>query len=327
MLHIVRNNNPLTVLILSIYAIAANWQVLFNPQLPVVADGDFMFHIIANFLGVIFFNSAFGFTLLTVVMLILQALYLNGIANRHKLFGNPTYVVAFTYISLTSLYPHFGYFSSPLLYSWLLMMTLDNILWLAQSNKARKLIYNAGFTIGLAALISFPAVFFALLLFVALSLLRNFNGVEWIVGLLGIITPIYFAAGLLYLFDVLHWLPGWVHIGINLPRNITHPVYIVGVITGCIFLFSMGTYALQKSLSRVGLFVRRGWTTLAAGLLISVIVAVLTPFEIKAAWLCTMPVLSIIVANAYSREKRKAFSNFAFYFTLVLVIFSNIFGA
>lgn len=300
--------------------------MLFNPQLPQVAEGDFLYHIIANFLDVVLLGSPFGFTFFTIVLLILQALYLNGVANRHKLFHTPTYLVAFAYISLTSLYPHFGYFSQPLLYNWLLIIVLDNVLWLAQSQKPRKLIYNSGFAIGVAALISFPAVLYLLLLFAAISLLRNFNPVEWIVGLLGVITPVYFAAGMLYLFDVLQWLPGWVHIGINLPRNIQQPVYLIGITAGCIFLFSMGVYALQKSLGRAGVFARRGWTTLTAGMIISILVAVFTPFEVKAAWLCVLPTLSLVVANAYNREKRKAFSNFAFYFTLVLVIFSNIFG-
>lgn len=324
MLQIIRSNNPLTVLILSIYALAINWHVLFNPQLPVAGSDDFLFHIITNFLTVVFFESAFTFTLFSVVMLILQALFLNAVANKHKLFSSQSYLVAFAYISFTSLYEPFGYFSQPLLVNWLIIMIIDVIFQLAQSHKPRKLIYNAGFTIGVAGLVLFPAVSYLLLLLMSISLLRNFSPVEWVVALLGVVTPIYFAAGLLFLFDVLHWLPGWIHIGINLPRYIDDPLYIVTMFVGIVLLFAMGVYTLQRQLSRAGVFVRRGWTTLAVCLIMSVITAMFTAFEVRMAWLVTMPVLSLIAANAYNNEKSKAFSNFAFYFTLLLVIFCNI---
>ena len=321
MLQIVRNNNPLTVLILFIYALVANWQVLFHPQMPVVPEGDFLFHIITGFMGVVLFQSAFGFTFLAVVMLALQGIYLNAIANRYKLFARPTYLTAFVYISLASLYPAFGLFSQPLLVNWVLIMLISAILQLAQSQKPRKLIFNTGFAIGMAALLSFPAIAYVLLFIIALSMLRNPNPGEWMVAILGCLTPIYFTAGLLFLFDVLHWLPGWVNIGFNLPRNIQHPVYLVGMLTGVITLFAMGVYALQMQLGRVTMFVRRAWTVLSIGLIFTVLVALFTNFEIKMAWLVVIPILALVTTNAYYAEKNKAFSNFAFYFMILLVVF------
>lgn len=327
MLQIVRNNNPLTVLILLIYALAVNWQVLFHPQMPVVPEGDFLFHIITGFLGVILFQSAFGFTLLAVIMLAVQGIYLNAVANKYKLFNKPTYVTAFVYISLSSLSPAFGYFSQPLLINWVLIMTIDTILQLAQSQKPRKIIYNTGFAIGVAGLLMFPAVGYILVLLAALSILRNLNPGEWMVALLGWFTPIYFAAGLLYLFDVLHWLPGWVDIGLNLPRAVPRLVYLVGTITGITVLFILGTYALQRQMNRVSIFVRRGWTALAICLFLSCVAALFTDPAVHMVWLMLMPPLSLVIANAYFAEKSKAFSNFAFYFMLLLVVFCKLSGS
>lgn len=324
MLHLVRNNNPLTVLILSIYGVAINWPVLFNPQLPQIPEQDFLYRIITNFLNVIFFGSAFAFTLFSIVLLILQALYLNAVANKHKLFTSNTYLVAFVYISFTSLYMHFGIFSQPLLLNWIIILLIDYMLQLAQAQKPRKLIYNAGFVVGVGALLIFPALFYVLLLIVSISLLRNFNPVEMVVALLGVLTPIYFAAGLLYLFDAFHWLLEWLRLGFNLPRRIENPVYVITMFAGVLLLFAMGVYTLQRQMSRAGVFVRRGWTSMAVCLFVSIISAMLTDYEVKAGWLLTMPVLSLVSANAYNNEKNKAFSNFAFYFTLLLVIFCHI---
>lgn len=327
MLQIVRNNNPLTVLVLLIYTLAINWQVLFHPQMPVVPDGDFLFHIITGFLGVILFQSAFGFTLLSVVMLAIQGIYLNAVANRHKLFYKPTYVAAFVYISLTSLLPTYGYFSQPLLVNWVLIMLMDTILQLAQSQKPRKIIFNTGFAIGLAGLLMFPAVVYILALLAAISILRNLNPGEWMVGLLGWITPLYFAAGMLFLFDVLHWLPAWVHIGFSLPGSIQRPALFIGFVSGIVTLFIIGTYALQKQLAKVSIFVRRGWTAIAVCLFLSFVVAIFTEPVVTMGWLILMPALSLVVSNAYFAEKNKAFSNFAFYFMLLLVVFCKLAGS
>lgn len=327
MLQIVRNNNPITVIILFIYALAINWQVLFHPQLPVVPQGEFLFHIITGFMRVVLFNSAFGFTLLAVIMTALQAIALNAVANRHKLFPKSTYITAFAYISFASLYKPFLAFSQPMLVNWVLIIVIDVILQLAQTQKPRKLIYNAGFAIGFAGLIMFPAVAYLLVFLFALSMLRNLNPGEWMVALLGCITPIYFATGLLFLFDVLNWLPAWVDIGINLPRRLDRPFYTICMVLGGITLFIMGVYALQKHMSRVNIFMRRSWTGIAALLLFSLPVALFTDFEVKAAWLVMIPALSLVITSAYYDEKNKAFSNFAFYFTLLLVVFCKMAGS
>ncbi|MCB0697487.1 MAG: hypothetical protein KDC07_08995, partial [Chitinophagaceae bacterium] len=277
-------------------------------------------------MGVVLFHSAFGFTILAVAMNGLQAIYLNAVANRHKLFHKPTYVTAFVYISLCSLYVEFGRFSQPLLINWILIAVLDNMLQLSQAQKPRKLIYNSGFLIGIAALLSFPAIVYILLLLVALALLRNLNPGEWMVAILGCLTPVYFAAGLLFLFDVLHWFPEWVNLGVNLPGTISKPVFLVGAIMGMIILFTAGTYVLQKQLGRASVFVRRGWTGIAMCLIFSIIAAAITDSSIKMAWLVIMPSITLIIANAYYAEKNKAFSNFAFYFMLLLVVFCKLAG-
>ena len=327
MLQIVRNNNPITVIILFIYALVINWQLLFHPVMPVLPEGDYFFHIIANFFRVLLFNSAFALTLFAVILIALQGIYINAVANRHKLFAKPAYVVAFAYISLASLYPPFVSFNQPLLVNWVLIMVIDIILQLAQTQKARKLIYNAGFGIGVAALVMFPAIGYIVVFLFALSMLRNLNPGEWMVALLGCITPIYFAAGLLFLFDGLHWFPRWIDVGINLPRTIAHPFYVICMLLGTITLFVMGTYDLQRHITKVSIFVRRGWTGIAACLFVSMLVALFTDFEVKAAWLVMMPALALVITNAYYAEKNKAFSNFAFYFTLVLVIFCKMAGS
>lgn len=324
MVRLIRNNNPFTVIILFIYALVINYQVLFNPRMPGVQEGQFLFGFIVNFLNVIFLNSAFIFTLFSILSVAIQGIMLNAIANNNKLFPRNGYAVAFTYITLASVYPYFGFFSSALVANWSLVVVIGYILELSQTARPRRVIFNMAFIIGLTTVIHFSFVGFILLLFMSLSLQRPFTPGEWLVALLGVITPIYLVAGVLFLFDSLYLMKGIVSIGANLPHNMYNPMYLIGVVVGVITLFVLGIYALQEYISRLNVYVRRSWSAIAIALFISILVAIMTIHAIEAAWLLVIPCLGLIIANAYYHEKNKAFSNFAFYFMIVLLVFCKI---
>ncbi|MEZ5015648.1 MAG: DUF6427 family protein [Flavipsychrobacter sp.] len=320
MLQLIRNNSPFTVIILFIFTILVKMQFLLHPVAPVVTQ-NFLFEQVVTFFDLILFNNAFAYTLLAIIMLFGQAIYLNAIAIRHKLYGKQTYYVAFLYLSLTSLYPAFNYFSEVLLANWFIISALNIILNIHQTSKPRSGIFNIGFLISMAAILHAPSVFLFLLVFVSVSLLRRFNPSEWLVGLVGYLTPIYFFVTFLYLFNMLDELPGWIHLGISLPRRIPDPIYIIGLVVGVIMLLSMGTYSLQKQIVRASIFTRRGWTVIASMLFFSMLVAVFTPFEVRSGWLIALPALSLVVAPALYSEKNKLFSNFVFYFSLLLIVY------
>lgn len=321
MSQIIKNNTPFTAIILFIYTLLVHLQGLFHPELPVASDNAFVFSTVLNGLNGIFFNSPYAYAILTVIMIFGQAIYLNAVTANRKLFTKPTYVVAFMYITLSAIWRPFFTFSEVLLANWFLIMALDMLLTLNQTSRPQINIFNAGLAIGIAGILHFPTLIFFVLLYVAMSLLRNFSLGEWLIGILGVFTPVYFMVGLCYLFDGLHLLQQWPILGFALPRRIDNPMYIIGLLFGIILLFSMGTYSLQLYIKKIGLFARRSWTVVAAYFIFSVIVAILTNFSIKSAWLISIPALSIIIAPVFYNEKTKGFSNFAFYFSLLYMIF------
>ncbi|XZF16075.1 hypothetical protein ACTHGU_08045 [Chitinophagaceae bacterium MMS25-I14] len=324
MLQLIRNNSPFTVLILFICTLLLKLQVLLHPEVPAVLPDYYLYGRVLKFFGFFFGASAFAWTFSAIILLFCQALYVNAIAVRHRLFYKPTYIPAFCYIMLCSLSPDFGYFSDPLLVNWCLLAGLDVMLMFSQPTHPRTHIFNAGFIFSLAVLLQFPAIFLFLLLAVALLLLRSFNIGEWMVALLGFISPVYFFAGILFLADQLHHFLNWPVLGISLPRQIHNPVYLLGVVSGTIILLACGLYVMQTQMSKSTIYVRRNWGVITAALIILVLVAVFTGLEIDAAWLVVMPAVSLVVAQSLYLEKSKRFSNFIFYFFLLFVIFSQI---
>jgi hypothetical protein len=299
-------------------------QALMHPQLPVVLPGHILFAAVVQLFDLVLKGSAFGYTMLAAVMLFGQALYLNSIALRYKLFNKSAYVVTFLYLLFSSLAPGLSYFSEPLMINWCMLGVIDLLIGFHQTSQPRKHIFNAGFIMCTAAVFYFPAITYILLLIIALVLFRSFSIAEWTVALLGFLTPLYFFAGVLFLVDKLPELKNWVHIEMVFNEKMPGLLYVIGTVLGIITLFGCSVFVLQEQIGRISVFMRRNWIMIASYLFISVLVATDAYFSIKTAWLIVMPALSLIIANAFYLEKSKVFSNFVFYFSLILVIFAQL---
>jgi hypothetical protein len=269
----------------------------------------------------VFRHGAFGYTLLAIVILFLQSLYLKSIASRHKLFPRSTYVPSFVFLLLTSIYPPFNTFTETLLINWLLLGAVDVMFDFTQTAQPRKLIYNASFLLSMAALFQFTVLAFFFLLLVGMVMFRPFNMGEWSVAMMGYITPFYFLACVLFLVDRFAVYAQWPHIGFSLSSNIVSPFYLILTLAGIFILLASGIYAMQLNVAMSNIYIRRDWIALSFYLIISVFVAILTDEVVKTAWLITMPALSIIISHALLLEKNKRFSNFIFYFSLVFLTF------
>ncbi len=324
MLSLVRNNSPYTVIILLIITLLVKLQALGHPVAPFVPEHHIFFQTIVDIFNVVLRGNAFAYTLLAAVMIFAQSLYLNSIFVNRRLAGKPTYTTAFLYIILTSILPEFTYFSEILLLNWCIIGGLDSLLGFHQTNKPRMHVFNTGFIFSVAALLHFQTAGYFLLIFIALLLLRTFNPGEWAVAIIGYLTPIYLFTGTLFLFDKLDTIQYLPQIGLSLPRQIKDPLYVFGTITGILVLFVMGIYGLQDWIHKGGVYTRRMWTTIAFAFFISILIAIGTDILEKSIWLVVMPAISIIVTPALMVEKTKWFSNFAFYFSLLLLVFCQL---
>lgn len=321
MLSLVRNNSPFTVLVLFFFAIVIKVPVLLHPEVPVPVAGHFVYNYVVRALSFLFRQSGFVYTFLSITLLFLQSLYIKNLATRHKLFPRYTYVPAYVYLLLTSIYPQFSYFGETQLLNWLLLGAVDIMFSFTQTTQPRKLIYNAAFLLCTAALFQFTVLAFFLLLLVGMVMFRPFNLGEWSVAFMGYTTPIYFMLCILFLFDRFYLLHYWPHWGVSLSTHVTSPGHLIITIAGLVILSGTGVYAMQQNVPLSNIYVRRDWTAVTFYLIISMMVAAFTDAAVKSAWLLMMPALSIIISHAFLLEKNKRFSNFIFYFSLIFLLY------
>jgi hypothetical protein len=296
---------------------------LHHPPTPVAPDGHFVYSNVLYVLQHMWHMSNVGLTYLNIVLLFGQALYLNGIANRFRLFLNTGNTVAYTFIILTAVIPTFSYFSEAMIVNWCVMGALDVMLRFPQTVYPRKHIFNAGFLMCLPALIHFPSLAYIVILFVALSTLRPFSPSEWVVGFMGYLTPIYFLSGILFLTDHMEIVRMWPQIGHSIPIGYQNKAFMIGALSGIAVLFGCGIYVMQRQMS-TAVYVKRSWAMLTIFMFISVLVATVSESKSSGSWLVVMPGLSLLVAHAFSLENSKWFSNIVFYFSLLFVVYCQI---
>ncbi len=324
MLQIIRNNSPFTVLILFIFSLLIRLPALSHPVMPLPVEGLPVYNLLLYMTGFLVGGSAFGYTLLTALLLFLQALYLNTIVIRRRLVSRPTHIPVYGYLALTAIFPGFGHFSNLIFVNWCMLGALDMTLRFSQPANPRKHIYNAGFLVGMSTLFHFSSIGFIPVLLLGLLLLRSFNPREWFVVLLGICTPVYFLTGLLFLTDRLHELQHWPDPGRALSGRIDISVYAVGAVAGVIAMTTAGIYTLHQQTSRAAVFIRRGWSLVVCYGGIALPVAFFMNGAGGAAWLAVMPALSLIIVQPMYLEKNKRFSNIIFWFSLVFLVFCQL---
>ena len=321
MLNLFRKNSPFTVIILFIFTLVIKLRVLLNPAVPQSVPGHFLYNYFLHGIHFFFRDNAFAYTILSIITLFIQSLYLNSIAVRHKLFPRNTYLSAFTYILLTSIYPRFNYFNETIFLNWLLLGAMDIMFGFSQTSQPRKLIYNAALLFCLTALFQFSFIAFFLLLLVGMVMFRPFNLGEWCVAILGYFTPFYFLASVLFVFDKFYLFRHWPHIGFSISAVETSVTHFMITISGIFLLLASGIFSMRRNVPLSNIYIRRDWIALSFYLIISVMVAFLTDRAVASAWIIVMPALSIIVTHAFALEKNKRFSNFIFYFSIVFLVF------
>src|SRR6185437_15329327 len=139
-------------------------------------------------------------------------------------------------------------------------------------------------------------------------ILRPFNLGEWVVSILGYVTPVYFFLSIVFLFDMLGHVLHFPHIDFLITSKSLTRTYLAGCIIGLSILFTVGLLSIQSQMSKINIYSRRNWIALSVYFIISVFVAVGAGFSVQSGWLLVMPPLAMIISYALSLEKSKRFS-------------------
>ena len=204
--------NPINLLLLFAYTFFMRMAILLNP--PERLNFEFL-EPYTKFLIQIPIGNNFSILsniLIAGILIFIQAVIFNRVVNNHSLLAKPSFLPALMYITGASLFEPFLILSPALICNFMLILVMDKLLKIGKSPNAIMIMFDVGIFIAVGTLIYFPFVVMLLLIWLSLLLYRSFNWREWVSGLIGFLTIIFFLAVFYYWNDNLGmfykiWLP------------------------------------------------------------------------------------------------------------------------
>jgi hypothetical protein len=135
------------------------------------------------------------------LIVIVQALRLNILVSRFKMFQHVSYLPAFTFVVLTALFPFWDAISSGLIANAFIIWILVKLNRLYDQTQPKTLEFNIGLIVGCSILLYEPIAILIPVVIFALAIIRPFRLTEWLVLIMGIVLPFYFIFTYVFLTD------------------------------------------------------------------------------------------------------------------------------
>jgi len=293
---------------------------LFTPPSIVTSPGEGLLHTILQPLAGV---PTIFLSLLYYIIVLAQALRFNNLFNDVRMYPKQAFVAGLSYVLLTALLPAWNNISSALVANSLIIWLFFRIVKLYSTPQAKALVYNIGLIAGCTILLYYPALSLIPLVFFALGVARPFRFNEWIILLLGIITPAYFWCGYLFLtgqlMDTIHNFTSIFKLHKVLDPNIKYISIALGV-AGLVMV--TGIFGWQANSSRMVIQVRKLWGTLFVMLLLMVPVLFVIINTWPGALLLACVPAAAFTGNAFLYPK-KIISAILFWLMVAVVVYIN----
>ncbi|HXH17942.1 MAG TPA: hypothetical protein VNJ07_02575 [Chitinophagales bacterium] len=227
-------NNPTVTLFLFLYVIVLNLVLFIEPAFFAVPQTSAPFsQLFFHLTEILFNNNHYVLSVITVIMLFVQALMLNSLMGAAKLFDTVTFVPSVVYVTAVCLFREFLFLSPALLSMTFIIPALGKTLKFFRQQRCFAEVFDMGFLTGVAGLFYKPAFLLVVLLFIALAVMRSFNWREWAIGFSGFVSIIFLTGTFYYLTDKLPvFMQGYILSATVLPGSRFSSVISLSLIAG-----------------------------------------------------------------------------------------------
>jgi len=301
-----KSNNPYNTFLLLVYGLMLKLPMFINVVVPATQQTDgFLFKALLFQLSGVGKNLPIIYPLIAFLLLFTQAITLNSLVNDQRLMQKPNYLTAMGYLLITSLFGEWNVLSAPLIINTLLIWVWSRMSRLHNDQNPKTSLFNIGIAIGLSSFFYFPSLAFAALIIFGLLLTRPFKIPEWMVALLGIITPYYFLLAYVFLTD--KWqgyhFPG---VSVTLP-HFNESRWALAAIIIVLFTCVTGFFFVQQNFRRQLVQARKSWNLIFLYLLIALFIPFINATHSFVYWiLCAVPI-AVIAAAGFLYPTKKWF--------------------
>lgn len=300
-----KTSSPVNVALLIAYAVVLKIYSFLHPHIPVAQATDgFLYNKLLQFLTPFGKTLPVIYPLIVLVLILSQAITFNNLINNQKLLPKPNYLPAMSYVLITALFPEWWQLSSTLIINSLLVWVWASLCNLFNNPKPKTLVFNTGMVVGLCSFLYFPAIAFSVLIFFALITLRPFHLSEWMVAILGILTPYYFLFAFLFLannWNPLTYLPS---VSVSFPK-FQQDVWAWGAVVLLVIPFLISGFYIQGNILRMLIQVRKSWSLMLTYLIIALLIPFINFTSTFEYWiLCALPFAAFHSYTFFYAEKK-----------------------
>ena len=321
MIRFFSGNNPLNVVILFFIGLLIKLPYFITPVIPQtnVTDG-FLYIELLKALQLSGAAVPIIYPILSFVLLFTQAITFNGLVNDQKLFSSPNYLLALSYLVVTSVVPEWNVLSPALIINTILVWAWPRMVGLYNHPKPKTSLFNIGFGFGICSFFYFPSVYLLLLLIVALILFRPFYLTEWLVAFLGILAPFYFLLVYFFVWDRWYMVKAVVPSQyLRLPDVLFNWQFWV-TFSLVFFPLFIGLLMSSRYSSRLLVQIRKSWNFMIFYLIIALFIPFVNSFQGLTHWILAVVPISLFQAAFYFYPKNKRFPELIFWFSLIWIV-------
>ena len=258
--------------------------------------------------------------MVALLTMLLCAFLLIQLNTKHILIKYRTYLPPLFFIIISSSFLPLQRINPAVFAAIFLILALDNILSSYDSKRPIDRYFKASFLVGIASLFYFAAIFYVLLVFISIIILRPSGVREWFVSLLGFIAPWFFLFFYHYFFhDNVSAIPNLITSAgatIDIKRFYGILFTIFYSYSGLLVIITL--LYLLNSLSTQKISHRKYHSIFIWFFLISVAVAFLSPFSsIEITYLGAIPT-AFIFSHFFTFSRNRFWTEALF--TLLIVI-------
>jgi hypothetical protein len=316
-----RDRSDINLLFLALLSIALHYHIWIHPPLVVANESDGLIaYLLVHYVKGC---SPFILTLLFQIIILSQAIRLNVLMSKLKMFNQVSYLPGFTYIILTALFPYWDVISAGLVANSLVIWILVKLLRLYDQNQPKSLEFNIGLILGISILLYEPIAILIPVVLFALTIIRPFKLTEWLVLLMGVTLPFYFIFTYVFLTssiqDFRHFLPrlDWKN-----PLVRPETTLIISLIAIGVQLF-LGIYYWQEQQSRFIIQVRKYWGVLLLVLLLTLFQPIIFSAQALYASAIVLTPMACFISFAYSVPKRLFIPNILFWVSVAVIVYNH----
>lgn len=259
------------------------------------------------------------------LIVITQALRLNILVSRFKMFQQVSYLPAFTFVLLTALFPFWDAISSGLIANALIIWILVKLNRLYDQTQPKTVEFNIGLIVGFSILLYEPIAILIPVVVFALAIIRPFRLAEWLVLIMGILLPFYFVFTYVFLTDSAAaftvFLPklDWKNPLAGMDIKSAIALTLIGV------QLLIGLYFWQDQQNRFIIQVRKYWGVMLLTLLVTFFQPIIFSTQALYASAIVLAPLASFISFCYIGPKQLLLPNVLFWTSAALIVYNHLF--